>query len=43
MKNQNDQKPIEIQTIIREQIKRRNQTARLLLWKSFVRNNVVGA
>jgi len=43
MKNHNDQKPIEIQTIIREQIRRRNQTARLMLWKSFLRNNLVGA
>jgi len=41
MKNQNDQKPIEIQTIIREQIKRRNQAARHLLWKSFLKNNLV--
>ena len=40
MKNNNDQKPIEVQKIIKEQIKKRNQEARHLMWKCFLMNSV---
>lgn len=40
MKNNNDQKPIEVEKIIKEQIKKRNQVARHLMWRSFLMNSV---